>query len=87
MSSLLEVMYYYRPIITSKYEEFIKTFGESINFGYYSKNNSNEIKNILEKIINMPNQEYQKLAINAHESVKEFTYDSYIDKIMKLTKK
>lgn len=87
MSSLLEVMYYYRPIITSKYEEFIKTFGESINFGYYSKNNSNEIKNILEKIINMPNQEYQKLAINTHESVKEFTYDSYIDKIMKLTKK
>lgn len=86
MSSILESLYYYRPIITSKYEEFIQTFSENIDFGYYSNNNSTEIKNILEKILKMNKNEYQKLALNANKAVKNFTYDAYIDKIIELTK-
>lgn len=86
MSSILEVMYYYRPIITSKYEEFLQTFGEEINFGYYSKNNSKDIKKCLEQILNLNKEDYKKLAKNANKAVKNFTYDAYLDKLIALTK-
>ncbi len=87
ISSLIECMYYYRPIITSRYDEFIKTFGKNINFGYYTNNKSKEIKKYLEKIISLPPSEYQTLANNAHENVTEFTYDAFIDKIINLVSK
>lgn len=85
MSSILEAMYYYRPIITSKYEEFVKTFGENINFGFYCENDSDEIKKCIEKISASEEDEYKALSINAHTAVKDFTYASFVEKIEKLT--
>ena len=82
MSSILESMYYYRPIITSPYDEFIKTFGEKITFGYYSKNNEQDIYNNLKKIINSSPQNYKKMSLAANNSVKEFNYDTYTDKVL-----
>lgn len=81
MSSVLEAMYYYRPIITSKYEEFVQTFGEDIDFGYYSANNHIDIKSQLETIIQLNENEYKEMSISAHLAVKDFTYDAFIDKI------
>lgn len=86
MSSILEVMYYYRPIITSKYEEFLQTFGKKINFGYYAKNNSKDIQKCLEQILSLNKEDYKKLAMNANKAVKDFTYDAYLDKLIALTK-
>lgn len=85
MSSILEAMYYYRPIITSRYEEFAKTFGEEINFGFYSTNNSKEIKKHIENILNLEDEQYVELTKNANSAVKEFTYDAFISKIEKTT--
>lgn len=85
MSSILEAMYYYRPIITSKYEEFVKTFGENINFGFYCENDSDEIKKCIEKISASGEDEYKALSVNAHTAVKDFTYASFVEKIEKLT--
>lgn len=86
MSSILESMYYYRPIITSKYDEYVKTFGDNINFGYYCKNDENELKKYVEKILTLKSNEYEKFSINAHNVVKEYSYDAYIDKIVDLVK-
>ena len=81
-SATIEAMYFYNPIITTPYEEILKTFGSNIDFGYYCKDNSvnllcSLIKNILE------NESYEQLCINAHNSVKDCTWSSYIDKMMK----
>ena len=84
MSSILEVMYYYRPIITSRYDEFIKTFGNDIGFGLYSENNRDEIKTNIEKILNLNDEEYNTMSMNANSAVKDFTYDSFVGKIEKM---
>ena len=84
MSSIIESMYYYRPIITSKYEEYVKTFTDKIDFGYYCDNQASEIQKCLEKILSLDKKKYQKMAQASHEAVKEFTYDTYIDKILNL---
>lgn len=84
MSSILEVMYYYRPIITSRYDEFIKTFGNDIGFGLYSENNRDEIKTNIETILNLNDEEYNTMSMNANSAVKDFTYDSFVGKIEKM---
>lgn len=86
MSSIIESMYYYKPIITSKYDEYVKTFGNDISFGYYSNNNVEDIKLNLEKIINMDKKSYKKMCKKSHDAVKDFTYDTYVDKIIELVK-
>lgn len=84
MSSVLEAMYYYRPIITSEYDEFIKTFGKNIDFGVYSENDRDEIKTHIEKMLNLDAEEYKKMAESAHLAVKDFSYDCFIEKIEKI---
>lgn len=82
MSSILESLYYYRPVITSPYEEFVKTFGKTISFGYYAQNNEHDIYLKLKKILNLSRDEYKKMSIEAHNSVKDFTYDEYTNKVL-----
>lgn len=84
MSSLLESMYYYCPIITSSYDEFVKTFGKNIDFGFYSKNDAKDIKKYITKILKMEENEYYKLCLNSHKNVSGFTYDDYVSKIINL---
>lgn len=86
LSSILESMYYYRPIITSKYPEFVKNFGDKIDFGYYCNNNSDDIIDKIKLIQNLSSKDYEKLTINSHKKVEKFTYDSYVDKIINLVK-
>lgn len=86
MSSILESMYYYRPIIISDFDEFVKTFGKNIDFGYYCSNNDSDIKECLEKIISMKKSDYKKMSCCAHELVKDYSYDSYVDKMINLVK-
>jgi glycosyltransferase involved in cell wall biosynthesis len=80
-SATLEAMYFYNPIIVTSYDEFVKTFGVDINFGYYCENDS--IALLCSKISSIfENTSYESLCINAHESVKNYTWSSYIDKIL-----
>lgn len=85
-SSIIEAMFYGTPVITAKYDAFVKTFGEKINFGYYSNNNVQDIEKIIMKLIDMDEDSYERMCNNAHNSVKDYTWSSYIDKIIKLTK-
>ncbi len=80
-SASLEAMYFYIPVVISPYNEFIETFGESINFGAYCQNNSELI--LAEKIeYVICHNSYDQLCINAHNSVKGFGWNSYIDKLI-----
>lgn len=80
-SASIEAMYYYTPVVISPSDEFIKTFGEEIKFGAYCKNNSSYL--IVEKIETLIKEEfYERLCYNAHHSVKEFTWESYIEKVV-----
>ena len=84
-SATLEAMYFYTPVIVTPYKEFVETFGMKIGFGCYCENNSLDLlcANI-KKILNHPS--YSTLCINAHESVKDFTWGEYIEKMLKTIK-
>jgi glycosyltransferase involved in cell wall biosynthesis len=80
-SATVEAMYFYTPVIVSPYDEFVNTFGHTIEFGYYCENSSlnllcSNIKNI------MNHKFYREICLSAHESVKDFTWDNYVDKML-----
>lgn len=82
-SSALESLYYYLPVVTSPYRSFLDTFGEDLNFGYYCEENSpDKITGILIKIFDMPADQYKTLCENAHKSTLDYTWSSYVDKIL-----
>jgi glycosyltransferase involved in cell wall biosynthesis len=81
-SATIEAMCFYNPIIVSPYDEFVETFGRDINFGFYCEENSEKV--LQKKIIDILNStSYNSLCCNSHSSVKEFTWNNYIDKLIK----
>ena len=83
-SASVEAMYFYTPVIVPKYEEFVKTFGESFEGGIYCDNNE-DLSQKIESILN--SESYERICAKAKELVNEFTWDSYIDKMMLEIKK
>ena len=81
-SSIIEAMYYYNPVITSPYKEFILTFGEEIQFGNYVTNRCDEIYRNVKDLMNNPN--YNEYCLKAHEAVKLFTWENYIFNLINL---
>ena len=83
-SATAEAMYFYLPVLISPYDEFTATFGETINFGYYCRENSPVV--IEEAVIKIFNHDaYELLCVNAHNAVKEFTWNVYMDKLINKT--
>ncbi len=82
-SSMIEAMYFYTPVITTPYPEFVETFGENITFGYYFDNEPIDVlANSIEKIFD--NSNYKELSSESHRVVKDFTWNNYIDKMLKV---
>lgn len=82
-SSIVEAMYFYTPVIVSPFDDFVNEFGKEIKFGLYNKEFTSAcIANNIKSIIDNPN--YASLCQNAHETVKGYTWDAYVDKILKL---
>jgi glycosyltransferase involved in cell wall biosynthesis len=80
-SASIEAMYFYTPVIVTPYSEFVNTFGQDIPFGHYCETNS--VSLIKEKILDiLHNNSYQQLCFDAHDAVKEFTWNAYIGKIV-----
>ena len=80
-SATIEAMYFYNPIITTPYNEFINTFGYNINFGYYCENESTDLLcAMIKKVIK--DESYEIMCVNAHNSVKSYAWDSFIDKVL-----
>lgn len=84
-SSIIEAMYWQLPVIINPTEDIYKTFGKNIEFGYYCC--SNKVQDIYENICKLENSsrdEYYNMTQKAYEAVKDFTWDTYIDKILEL---
>ena len=84
-SSTIEAMYFYTPVITSLYKDFVCEFGESIGFGYYIEDFSEVgISEIIEKMCKEEN--YTAMCKIAHDKVNHYTWDSYVEKLLALTR-
>ena len=82
-SSIVEAMSFYTPVIVSPFDDFVNEFGKEIKFGLYNKEFSAAcIANNIKSIIEHPN--YASLCHNAHDTVKGYTWDAYVEKIIKL---
>lgn len=82
-SSIIEAMYFYTPVITTPYKDFISEFGESIDFGYYIKDFSKTgISEMIERICKAAC--YTEMCKMAHNKVINYTWDSYVEKILTL---
>lgn len=76
-SSTIEAMYYWCPIIVSPYNDFTEEFGKLIPFGYYL-NRQEQLQEKMEQMISMAPEEYEKMAYEAHNAVKEYTWENYV---------
>ncbi len=82
-SSTVEAMYYYTPVIVSPYQDFVKNFGEKIDFGVYNLDfTAKSIAKDIKFVINSKN--YTEMCNFAHESVKTYTWDNYVEQVFKL---
>ena len=82
-SSTVEAMYYYTPVIVSPYQDFVKNFGEKIDFGVYNQDYTAEsIANDIKSIINWDN--YTEMCNFAHKIVKSYTWENYVELVVRL---
>ena len=80
-SAAVEAMYHYTPVIITHFDEFVETFGENINFGYYLKDSSSEtLKRSIQKILKT--NEYKNMCISANTAVKDFSWEVFTDKFI-----
>lgn len=82
-SSIVEGMFFYTPIVVTPFKDFVDEFGINIDFGVYNEIFSAEVlsQNILSVI---HSHSYLDFCKKAHERVKSYTWDIYIDKLLKL---
>lgn len=79
-TSMIEAMYFYTPVIVYPCKEFIDEFGKQINFGIYADESEN-----LAKVIEIVyfSKEYTQMAKNAHERVSNYTWQYFVDLLLK----
>lgn len=82
-SATTEAMYFYTPVITTRYNEFIETYGSNIDFGYFI-DNQNNLNLCIEAVLSINSDDQLKLMNAAHTIVKDFTWDNYINKMLEL---
>lgn len=83
ISSIVEAMYFYTPIVVAPYNDFTKLFGKDIPFGEYNQEYSSEcIAGNISKIIQ--SEDYNKYCLTAHNAVKNFTWNTYVDKLLNI---
>lgn len=82
-SSTVEAMFYYTPVIVSPYQDFVKNFGEKIDFGIYNQQFMAEsISNDIKSVINSDN--FKEMCTFAHEKVKSYTWENYVELVFEL---
>ena len=76
-------MYFYTPILISPFSYFVEEFGSNIRFGKYAE--SMETSVICGKLIEIIQSEnYNQMCQCAHEKVKSYSWDSYIERMKAL---
>lgn len=78
-SSSLEAMYFYTPVLVPPYQGFLEIFGSDFKGGHFYDENFS----FAEQIVNLiEDKNYTEMCEVAHQAVKKFTWDSYIDKVL-----
>ncbi len=81
-SSMIEAMYWYTPVIVTKYENFSQTFGDDIEFGYYCDNDYYNIMRYISMIFEMEPDKYISKCNIAHSVTNGFTWSEYVKKFL-----
>lgn len=81
-SSIIEAMYYYTPVITTPYDEFVEEFGNTINFGVYY-NCKEQLSKFILRILEQSDENYLKMCVNSHLQVRDHTWQNYTDRLLK----
>ena len=82
-SSIIEAMFYYTPVLVSPFKDFVREFGDVIDFGMYNYSyDVNDIANGICEILSSEN--YIQMAKNAHTHTKDYTWRNYVDKLLDL---
>ena len=76
-SSSIEAMYYGCPLIISPYDDFVKEFGEEIDFGVYFKEGS--LIECIKRVIYSDKTSYIKLCNNSHKRVADYSWSNYVN--------
>ncbi len=80
-SSMIEAMYNYTPVVVSPYDDFVEEFSDNIQFGIYQRDTSPQ--SIANSIIEIyQSRDYQTMCENAHNAVKDYNWDNYVDLIL-----
>ena len=82
-SSMTEAMYHYTPVITTPYSEFVETYGEKLTCGFYASSQE-ELLNSIETIFSADIKQYNQYCYAANDLVKDFTWDNYIERFLKI---
>ena len=83
ISSITEAMLFGTPVITSKYDEFAEIFGDELSFGCYCESeNVDSLMCLLEKMMTLSDDEYDRLCKHAHMNVKDFTWNNCMEEIL-----
>lgn len=89
ISSIVEAMWFYTPVITSAYPEFVEIFGSDIRFGKYIE--PENVTDIVEKITYLMNirqdEAYTDLCKCSHNTVKDYTWDAFAGQIDNIVNK
>ncbi|MES2515824.1 MAG: glycosyltransferase [Bacteroidota bacterium] len=83
-SAMTEAMYYFTPVITTAYPEFTETYGNNIDFGYYVDPVSEDLIFKIESVLSHSSDKQIELMNNAHQKVKDFTWNAYTENVLKL---
>lgn len=83
-SSIIEAMYWKCPVIVNPSTEIYETFGSEIKFGFYCKTNEpKDVYACICKIMALSQKEYYQYARMSAEAVQDFTYDAYVERMLK----
>lgn len=84
-SSIIEAMYFGCPVIVSPFEDFVATFGEKLNFGFYCQHNTVEdLYKLIEAVFTLSSEDFITMCKAAHKAVEPFTWTLYIERLIAL---
>ena len=84
-SSIVEGMYFYTPVIVSPFAQFTSEFGTNIDFGHYCHSGSHaELAEKIDQIASMCTIDYVRLCDNAHDRVKAYTWQRFVDSMLSI---
>lgn len=83
LSSILEALAYYTPVVVAPFHEIVRFFGDENEFVYYCEENTPDLLvQRLQTLLEHP--DYPSLARKAHTAVENLTWENYVERFLRL---